>query len=207
MPILQSNKYQTNDPNFDKEHNVLRNKLEIIDPIEISHYENKALFSAYDHTAFDYSDTHCFTSKDICNLHKLFLGNIFNWAGHYRQVDISSDEIHWCHALHIASEMKKYEKRLARLTPFLKKLSREEILLRLAELHGELIVIHPFRDGNGRTARLLCDLLLMQAKYSPIKLGIFNDLKIRKEYFLAIKKILHKMDYQPFVQLLDRLIT
>jgi cell filamentation protein len=118
MHMFQLNKYQTNDSNFDKNHNVLHNKLGIIDPAELEYHENEALISAYDYAALHYSDKHCFTSKDICNLHKLFLGNIFDWAGKYRQVDISSEKIHWCHALHIATEMQNYEKRLTRLTPF-----------------------------------------------------------------------------------------
>jgi len=77
--------------------------------------------------------------------------------------------------------------------------------LRLAELHGELIAVHPFRDGNGRTVRLFCDLLLMQAGIAPIKLGAFKKQKTREEYFAAIQSILNKVDYQPLACLLDRL--
>ncbi len=201
----QANKYQANDPDFDEKHGVLRNKLGIIDSIELERRENDALISAYDHAASYYSDTHRFNLKDICDLRKLFLGDIFDWAGEYRRVDISSEGIHWCHALHISAEMQNYEKRLIRLTPFSPKLSREEILLRLAELHGELIAVHPFRDGNGRTVRLFCDLLLMQAGIAPIKLGAFKKQKTREEYFAAIQSILNKVDYQPLACLLDRL--
>lgn len=97
------------------------------------------------------------------DLHKLFLGEIFEWAGKYRIVDISSPQIRWCHAQFIESELERYSKLLSELTPFSPDLSREEIINRLVKVHGELIVIHPFRDGNGRTTRLLCDLLLGQA--------------------------------------------
>ncbi|MFH1546036.1 MAG: Fic family protein [Patescibacteria group bacterium] len=205
--MFQTNKYQANDPNFDEKHGVLHNKLGIVDPIELEHRENDALIFAYDHVASHYSDTHCFMLKDICDLHKLFLGDIFEWAGNYRRVDISSEKIHWCHALHIPTEMQNYEKRLARLTPFSLKLSREETLSRLAELHGELIAIHPFRDGNGRTVRLLCDLLLMQAGLAPIGLDAFKEQKTREEYLTAIRAVLNKVDYQPLVHLLDRLVA
>ena len=204
--MFQTSRYQANDPNFDQKHGVLRNKLGIVDATELEHRENEALISAYDSAALNYSDTHRFTSKDVCDLHKLFLGGIFDWAGNYRQVDISSEGIHWCHALHIQTEMQNYEKRLARLTPFSLKLSRKELLSRLAELHGELIVIHPFRDGNGRTVRLLCDLLLMQAGHPPIQSGAFDNKKTRDEYFVAIREILNKVNYQPLARLLDRLI-
>lgn len=35
-------------------------------------------------------------------------------------------------------------------------------------LHGELIKIHPFIDGNGRTSRLMMNLDLMNSGYLPV---------------------------------------
>ncbi len=37
--------------------------------------------------------------------------------------------------------------------------------------HARLVAIHPFSDGNGRTARLLMNLLLMRAGYPPVVIG------------------------------------
>jgi len=42
------------------------------------------------------------------------------------------------------------------------------LVLALAKVHVELILIYPFREGNGRTARLLSDLMALQAGYSPL---------------------------------------
>ncbi len=41
----------------------------------------------------------------------------------------------------------------------------------LAEVHAELVLIHPFRDGNGRLARLLALLLLLQMGLPPLDFG------------------------------------
>lgn len=40
-----------------------------------------------------------------------------------------------------------------------------------ATLHFQLLTIHPFADGNGRTARLAANLALIQAGYAPILIG------------------------------------
>lgn len=39
------------------------------------------------------------------------------------------------------------------------------------EAHDRLVTIHPFSDGNGRTARLLMNLILIRAGYPPITVG------------------------------------
>jgi fido (protein-threonine AMPylation protein) len=43
----------------------------------------------------------------------------------------------------------------------------EHVLMRLARIHAELEQIHPFRDGNGRTGRLVLNLLLVRHRYPP----------------------------------------
>lgn len=49
-----------------------------------------------------------------------------------------------------------------------------------ADLHLKFVSIHPFRDGNGRTARLLMNLALTEAGYPVI--NVFPDEKSRNEY-------------------------
>lgn len=199
-------KYDADDSDFDSAHQVLRNKLGLIDPALLEEAESAALMAAYDRAALSYSETHRFTLEDVRALHRLFLGDIFAWAGTYRSVDLISGDIRWCHAAHIEKSMEEFDRLLAALTPFTPDLSRDDLLARLAEIHGELIVIHPFRDGNGRATRLLCDLLLMQAEREPIGAGTFDDQEIRHAYHAAIRRIWAKVDYGPLIALLDRLV-
>ncbi len=201
-----SNKYYLNDQDFDGNHGVLKNRLGINDPIKLELQENTALIQAYEKAASEYSEHHKFKESDVLQLHRLFLGKIYEWAGQYRTVDLSSPPILWCHAPYIKQEMIRYSQLLASLTPFSPKLSPEQIIERLAQIHGELIVIHPFRDGNGRTTRLLCDLLLMQAEIEPIGRGVFEDKKLREKYHQAIQTIWQKKEYDPLIVLLKRVI-
>jgi Fic family protein len=53
-----------------------------------------------------------------------------------------------------------------------------------AILHHKLVYIHPFFDGNGRTARLLMNVMLMQAGY-PLAVILKND---RKKYYQSLEK-------------------
>jgi hypothetical protein len=55
-----------------------------------------------------------------------------------------------------------------------------------AWLHYKLILIHPFRDGNGRTARLLTNLLLLQSGYN---LTIFRAAERRRVYLDALRAV------------------
>lgn len=66
-----------------------------------------------------------------------------------------------------------------------------------AHAHLQLVYIHPFVDGNGRTARLLMNLLLLQEEYPPVSI----DVKDRITYINAIQKALQgdSDDYYRFI--------
>lgn len=70
------------------------------------------------------------------------------------------------------------------------------------EAHFRLVAIHPFSDGNGRTARLLMNLLLLRAGYPPIAVRPED----RRAYIAALEHAHMTGDLSPFRTLLtDRL--
>jgi Fic family protein len=67
---------------------------------------------------------------------------------------------------------------------------------RAALAHFRLVHVHPFTDGNGRTARLLMNLLLMREGYPPAVIRVED----RPVYYDALDAA-HEGDTEPFVQL------
>lgn len=60
----------------------------------------------------------------------------------------------------------------------------EDIVYKAINAHYRLVTIHPFKDGNGRTARLLMNLILMQAGFTPTIIRKMD----RKRYLDALEK-------------------
>jgi hypothetical protein len=73
---------------------------------------------------------------------------------------------------------------------------------RLAKVHNDFEKVHPFLDGNGRSGRLLLNLLLVRLGYPPAI--IFKN--ERSRYLAAMRKA-DKGDYRPLGELLARAIT
>lgn len=65
-----------------------------------------------------------------------------------------------------------------------------------AYLHDELVRIHPFIDGNGRTSRLLMNLYLLRKGYVIVSLKGGNDEKLR--YYTALEESHTAGDPVPF---------
>ena len=81
-------------------------------------------------------------------MHKIWLGDIYDWAGEYRQVNVSKGDFNFAASLHIPQLMAEFEKGpLRKHTPCNFK-SMERVFQALAEVHVELVLIHPFREGT-----------------------------------------------------------
>jgi Fic family protein len=73
-----------------------------------------------------------------------------------------------------------------------------------AEMHERLVTIHPFIDGNGRTARLIMNLILLQYGY-PIA-NIKGDAESRKRYYASLEKAQTQNDKSDLIQLIAEVV-
>ena len=68
------------------------------------------------------------------------------------------------------------------------------------EAHFRLAAIHPFPDGNGRTARLLMNLLLLRGGYPPVAVRPVD----RSIYLNTLEQASMQSDLQPFQTLMQQ---
>lgn len=183
---------------------VLKNKLGITSQKKMDDAEAIALKEATDKLVRKFDKNHRFTAADICGFHKIWLSEIYEWAGKYRQVNVSKGDFPFAAAAYIPSLMTQFEHDvLARNTPCNSK-DRMEVVHVLAETHIELVLIHPFREGNGRAARILTTLMALQAGLPLLRFDLITG-EMKKEYFAAIQAGMDK-NYQPMEKLLSLII-
>lgn len=184
---------------------VLWNRLGITRVRDMNEAESQALLIAQEAALDRYGPDHRFTAADVCALHRLWLGPVYDWAGHYRSVNIGKDGFQFAHAPLIARLMGELTRgALARHTPC-RPAADDAMAAALAEVHAELILIHPFRDGNGRLARLLALLMALQAGLPPLDFAPLTG-RGRGRYIAGIHAALDR-DYAPLAAVFVRVIS
>jgi Fic-DOC domain mobile mystery protein B len=115
-------------------------------------------------------------------LHRKMFNKVWRWAGHYRQsnknigcewhqvpiqlMNLCDDGAYW-----VANNTYPWDELAARF-------------------HHQLVLIHPFPNGNGRHARLLTDLLMHLNGQAPFSWGsseLKQPDKVRETYILALR--------------------
>ena len=183
---------------------VLRNKLGITSKAEMDRAEALALERAVDLFVRTYDKGHRFTVSDIRWMHQKWLGDIYEWAGQYRNVNMSKGGFPFAAAGQIPKLMDELEKgALNRGTPCSFK-DEDRVIESLAEVHTELVLIHPFREGNGRLARVVSSLMALQAGKQLVFGKIVSDRK--EEYFAAVRAGLRR-DYEPMGRVFRSLLA
>ncbi|MCM2263808.1 MAG: Fic family protein [Desulfuromonadales bacterium] len=104
---------------------------------------------------------------------------------------------------YIPTLMTDFEKAvLARYTPC-NFTNASEIALAMAVVHVELVLIHPFREGNGRLARLLAILMALQAGLPVLEFGLLD---VERERYFAAVRVGMDRDYEPMRKLFAEII-
>lgn len=142
-------------------------------------------------------DKNPITEWNIKNIHQLILKDIDNEnAGRYRKENVTIKG-----ATHIPPDYLKLPELMEKLILNYNTWNEYHPIVKAALLHGELVKIHPFVDGNGRTSRLLMNLDLMNSGYNPVIIKKESRLK----YYEALDKAHTTGNYTDFVKLVTEL--
>ncbi len=184
--------------------NVLKNKLGITRVEEMDQVEAESLAITTDALIQEYDAEHCFSADDICHMHKMWLGDIYEWAGEYRQINISKGDFHFAMANRVPQLMEQFaQEQLTKFTPCAG-MDRQEVIKAISEVHVEFELIHPYREGNGRVGRILVTLMALQAGLPLLNYDLFVD-EHKEEYFAAIQEGMDR-NYTSMEQLFSEVI-
>lgn len=164
---------------------VLANKLGIVDPDEMADLEARLLEDLYESVLQrDFPDRQLCVA-DLKTWHRRWLGNVYGWAGEERSVNLTKGDFPFAAAAQIEVLLGKFEQAcLGEFTPC-HGLGEEALIDAIAVTHVEFILIHPFREGNGRLSRLLADVMAVQGGRDPMD---YSGWKADREgYFSAIQ--------------------
>lgn len=144
--------------------NTFRNKFNIQDPkkvqdLETTIYFSKKLINLLPEGQFNYQHL-----KDI---HRHLFGELYDWAGQERTIDIFKGHSHFARKEFIEKELNKIFLKLKE-DKYLQELAQPVFCKKLSFYFNEINAAHPFREGNGRSLRAFCDLLSKKAGYNLV---------------------------------------
>lgn len=135
-----------------------------------------------------------FNAKYILNIHKIALEHLYSFAGKLRDVNMSKNGFPFPAAKYLSQSMSLFEEEILSRLPN-KYANKEDLIADIATVHGELLFIHPFREGNGRASRILANIMARKQGYEAL---LFEKINIDNfdQYVKAIQEAANK-NYDP----------
>jgi len=149
------------------------NRLGITDPELLHEIEQVLLEQAYSVFIAELQPDTRFDEAYFRSIHHRTFVSLYDWAGVYREQDMSKGGSLFCRAAYLPAESRRLFRALEQ-EDFLRGAGTwpgERFAERLAHYQCELIALHPFYELNGRITRLFFDLISIANGYRPIDYG------------------------------------
>ncbi|GAB6169545.1 Fic family protein [Clostridium carnis] len=153
---------------------ALNNKLQITDSVELARIEEKIskrkAVKLFESGYLDSLEAGKYTT--LAKIHKFLFEDIYEFAGVVRDVNIAKGNFRFAPVMYLKASLEHIES--------MRQSSFDEII----EKYVEMNIAHPFREGNGRSARIWLDLMLKK------ELGkVINWSEVDKDdYLLAMER-------------------
>lgn len=153
---------------------VLENKLNITDSAELAKMEEKiSKKKAVELFESQYLDDYeAGTFKMLAAIHKYLFDEIYDFAGKVRTVNLAKGNFRFAPVMYLQAALENVEK--------MPQATFDEIV----EKYVEMNIAHPFREGNGRSARIWLDLILKKELHMVIDWSAVD----KEDYLLAMER-------------------
>ncbi|OEE62786.1 cell filamentation protein Fic [Enterovibrio norvegicus FF-33] len=141
---------------------VLINLLNIRDFDDLAEAESEFTAERYRTYQSKKKPIERFDLAHLIHLHYHLFQDVYKWAGQLRDVDISKGNTRFCTFTRIVPEANKLFIKIPSLQTIT---HREQLIDAVADLFCELNLLHPFREGNGRTLRFFFEEMLFDIGY------------------------------------------
>lgn len=145
------------DPYLDPSTGILKNLLGIVSQDELNKAEADISYAVL----IGLSDNPIPGNFDLPHfqaVHQALFRSLYDWAGELRTVELSKGSTRFAHVPYIADSARHLFERL-HSENLLRDLNEQPFIERLAHYYSEINILHPFREGNGRTQRAFFTLL------------------------------------------------
>lgn len=153
---------------------VLQNKLGITNSVELAREEEriskKKALDLFDTTVLEKYPVGSFAQ--LAAIHKYLFEDIYDFAGKIRSVNIAKGNFRFAPVMYLQAALESIEN--------MPQSTFEEIV----EKYVEMNVAHPFREGNGRSARIWLDLMLKQELHLVVDWSLVD----KDDYLLAMER-------------------
>lgn len=178
------------------------NKLNITDRDLVNEYEAKGIALA-EFFVFELDFDTEITTQLILEIHKIAFSELYDWAGFWRTTNVTVGQLVPPEPNAVLQLMYQFVDNLNfKITHAT---TIEEQIECLVYAHYEFVRIHPFNNGNGRTGRILMNLVGLKFGYRPLEL-YFRQGDGRKIYIEAMKSA-DNGDLQPLTTLIAKELT
>lgn len=149
----------SDDPYIDQKTGILRNLLGATSQLQLDDAEARTVsVEAVLLTTEDQYSPEDFTLGLFMSVHKQLFGSIYDWAGELRTVDVSKGSTSFARAAFLETNLRELFVRLQN-DEYCMTTDFDEFVNKLTYYYGELIILHPFREGNGRAIRTFLTML------------------------------------------------
>lgn len=159
------------------------NKLDLTDKNLINEYEAKGIAAA-ELFVFELDSETEISTQLLLEIHSIAFSELYDWAGIWRTTNVTVGQLTPPEPSKVLQLMYQFIDNLN--FKIHNAVTQKDHIDCLAFAHYEFIRIHPFNNGNGRTGRILMNIVALKFGYKPLEL-YFREGDSRKTYIEAMK--------------------